>query len=141
MACPKWVLVVEDNSGDELIARRAFTSTKRTEDLVVAHHGEEAIELLNYKCSPVLVILDVKLPRVSGIEVLVAMKEDPRLRTVPVVIMTSSTEISDLGACYDLGCNAFVRKPIDFAEYMAAYEATLNFWLGKNLTLELVVER
>src|ERR1700722_7092613 len=110
MGCPKWVLVVEDNSVDELIARRAFTQAKRTEDLVVARNGQEALDLLRFKFTPVLVILDVKLPRLSGIEVLMAMKDDDRLRTVPVVIMTSSTEISDISACYELGCNAFVHK-------------------------------
>ncbi len=137
----KWVLVVEDNPSDELVARRALTRAKRSEQLLVARNGEEALEILRTRSSPVLVLLDVRLPRISGIEVLMAMKDDTRLRTVPVVVMTSSSEISDLGACYELGCNAFVRKPIDFEEYLAAYEATFNFWLGTNLPLELVVAR
>lgn len=141
MAYPKWVLVVEDNPGDELIARRAFEQANRSEQVVVARNGEEALDLLRSRFSPVLVLLDVRLPRLSGIEVLVAMKDDARLRTVPVVVMTSSNEVSDLGACYELGCNAFVRKPLDFNEYLAAYETTLNFWLGTNLPLEVVVDR
>jgi len=131
----KWLLVVEDNADDEHLARRAFRLTERRETLEVARNGEEALEMLRLKSSPVVVLLDLKLPRLSGVEVLMAMKDDRRLATIPVVVLTSSNEISDVGACYELGCSAFVRKPIEYEPFMAAMTATLNFWLSVNETL------
>jgi len=130
----KWLLVVEDNSDDELLARRAFTAANRREKLHVARNGEEALEVLKSHGSPVLVLLDLKLPRLSGVEVLMAMKDDIRLRKIPVVILTSSDETSDICACYELGCNAFVRKPVDYEPFMTTLSSTLNFWLTVNET-------
>jgi two-component system response regulator len=131
----RWLLVVEDNPDDELLARRAFTATERPETLRVATNGEEALEVLRDNDSPVLVLLDLKLPRLSGVEVIMEMKDDPRLRTIPIVVLTFSDEITDIGACYDLGCNAFVRKPIDYEEFLSVLGATLKFWLNVNITL------
>ncbi|WP_025226634.1 response regulator [Fimbriimonas ginsengisoli] len=131
----RWVLVVEDNPDDEHLVRRAFTSSSRTETLLVARNGEEALQVLRKRHSPALVLLDLKLPRLSGVDVLMAMKDDCRLRTVPVVVLTSSVEMTDVGACYDLGCSAFVRKPIDYDQFMSVFSSTLGFWLGTNLTL------
>ncbi|AIE84750.1 response regulator receiver protein7 [Fimbriimonas ginsengisoli Gsoil 348] len=101
----------------------------------MARNGEEALQVLRKRHSPALVLLDLKLPRLSGVDVLMAMKDDCRLRTVPVVVLTSSVEMTDVGACYDLGCSAFVRKPIDYDQFMSVFSSTLGFWLGTNLTL------
>jgi two-component system response regulator len=131
----RWLLVVEDNPDDEYLARRAFSAINRDETLMIARHGEEALEMLAARESPVLVLLDLKLPRLSGVEVLMAMKDDRRLSTIPVVVLSSSNEISDIGACYELGCNAFVRKPIDYDSFITALSSTLNFWLSVNITL------
>jgi two-component system, response regulator len=137
----RWILIVEDNEDDEQLARRAFGKCERTETLLVARNGEEALEILRSRSSPVVVFLDLRLPRISGIEVLVEIKDDARLRTIPVVVLTSSDEMSDIGACYELGCSAFVRKPIAYAEFMVTLTRTFDFWLGTNLTVAEAARR
>lgn len=130
------MLVVEDNLDDERLATRTFTRAGRQERFEVARDGEEALRKLRAQEPPSLVLLDLKLPRLSGIDVLLAIRDDERLRTVPVVVLTSSDERSDIAACYELGCNAFVRKPIDYEEYTGELRTTLDFWLGVNRTVE-----
>ena len=130
------MLIVEDNPDDERLATRTFSAKQRLERYKVARDGEEGLDILKAEETPALVLLDLKLPRLSGVEVLMAMKDDERLRKVPVVVLTSSDELSDRAACYDLGCNAFVRKPIDYDEYKRELTTTLDFWLGVNLTVE-----
>jgi two-component system response regulator len=130
----RWMLVIEDNPDDERLATRTFSAAQRSEDYQVARDGEEALVMLKREDKPALVLLDLKLPRLSGVEVLMAIRDDPRLKTVPVVVLTSSDEKSDRSACYELGCNAFVRKPIDYDEYRRQLTATLDFWLNVNLT-------
>lgn len=130
----RWFLVVEDNADDEMLARRAYSQTGRREKLVVAHHGEEALKLLHGQRAPALVLMDLKLPRLSGVDVLIAMKDDSTLKTVPVVIFTSSNSLTDLAACYELGCNAFVQKPIEFDRFISTYQKTLEFWLSANMS-------
>ncbi len=131
----RWMLVIEDNLDDERLATRVFARSGRPERMQIARDGEEALELLKDSQVPSLVLLDLKLPRLSGIEVLLAIRDDQRLKSVPVVVLTSSDEISDISACYELGCNGFVRKPVDFEEYVNDLNATLNFWLSVNRTL------
>ncbi len=133
----RWVLLVEDNPDDEHLGRMAFTACKRPEALLVARDGEEALTILRANCNPVLLLLDLKLPRLSGVDVLIAMKDDERLRAIPVVVLTSSDEVTDVGACYDLGCSAFIRKPVDYHQFMSIMEATLRFWLSINQTLQV----
>ncbi len=135
----RWVLVVEDNACDELIAKRAFACAGRSEQAIFARDGEQALKELRERHSPALIVLDMKLPRLSGLEVLFAINEDDRLRLVPVVVLTSSNERTDIAACYELGCKAFVHKPEDFQEYMAAYSSILDFWLKVNMTIDSVV--
>ncbi|MGV3617369.1 MAG: response regulator [Fimbriimonas sp.] len=130
----RWFLVVEDNPDDEHLARRAFGLSDHAERLLVARNGEEALKVLAENPSPIFVLLDLKLPRLSGVEVLMAMKDDERLRTIPVVVFSSSNERSDVGACYDLGCSAFVRKPLDYEEFIATFNTMLTFWLSINIT-------
>jgi CheY-like chemotaxis protein len=130
----RWMLVVEDNPDDERLATRTFKQAGRAEDWRVARDGEEALEILKAKIPPTLVLLDLKLPRLSGVDVLTAIREDTRLGHIPVVVLTSSDEKTDLAACYALGCNAFVRKPVEFSEYTQDLRTTLDFWLNVNLT-------
>ena len=127
------MLVVEDNPDDERLATRTFKQAGRSEDWRVARDGEEALEVLKAKIPPTLVLLDLKLPRLSGVDVLTAIRDSPRLANIPVVVLTSSDEKTDLAACYALGCNAFVRKPVDFIEYTNDLRTTLDFWLNVNL--------
>jgi CheY-like chemotaxis protein len=130
------MLIVEDNPDDERLATRTFQRMNRVERWEVARDGEEALDKLKNEEKPALVLLDLKLPRLSGFEVLTAMRDDERLRTVPVVVLTSSDEKTDLAACYEMGCNAFVRKPVDYEQYTHDLRNTLDFWLNVNLTLE-----
>lgn len=128
----RWILVVEDNIDDERLATRTFTKSGRTETLRTARDGEEALDLLRRLPPPLLVFLDLKLPRLSGMDVLLAIREDERLKTLPVIVLTSSNEQSDVAACFGLGCNAFVRKSIDFDQYVDELNTTLKFWLDTN---------
>ncbi len=128
----RWLLVVEDNADDERLATRTFRQTGRAEDWRVARDGEQALEMLKGPVPPTLVLLDLKLPRLSGVDVLTAIRDDPRLGATPVVILTSSDERTDLAACYALGCNAYVRKAVEFTEYTRDLKTTLDFWLTVN---------
>jgi CheY-like chemotaxis protein len=133
----RWLLLVEDNADDEHLARRSFCSSTRSEELRVAGDGQDALEKLRSdESTPVLVLLDLKLPRLSGVEVIMAMKDDDRLRTIPIVVLSSSSNATDIRACYELGCSAFVRKPLDYDRFMFAMGAIFDFWLSINETFE-----
>ena len=128
----RWLLLVEDNADDERLATRTFLQSGRKEDWRVARDGEQAIETLRSHPPPALVFLDLKLPRLSGFDVLRTVREDARFGRTPVVMLTSSDEKRDLDACYALGCNAYLRKPVDFGEYTHDLKLALEFWLGVN---------
>ena len=128
----RWMLVVEDNPDDERLATRTFKQSGRNEEWRVARDGEEALEMLKSPVPPLLVLLDLKLPRLSGVDVLTAIRDDERIGHIPVVVLTSSDERTDLAACYALGCNAFVRKPVEYGEYTPDLRTTLDFWLNVN---------
>ena len=132
------ILLVEDNPSDADLTRRALEKGHISNDLVVAEDGQEAMDYLrgegcyagrNIAQSPALVLLDLKLPKVSGLEVLRLIRADPRIRRIPVVILTSSKEEEDVGAGYDLGVNSYVRKPVDFKEFQLAIEHLGLYWL------------
>jgi two-component system, response regulator len=127
------ILLVEDNADDEELTRRAFRKNNLQNDLVVAHDGQEALDyLFNNARRPHLVLLDLKLPRVDGLEVLRRLRADERTRFVPVVVLTSSTEERDLVASYALGVNSYVRKPVDFQEFAEAARQLGMYWLLLN---------
>jgi two-component system response regulator len=134
---PRWVLVIEDDHDDELITRRVFGELAGSNCIRVARDGIEALDTLRSHDYPALVVLDLKLPRLSGVDVLMEIRDDERLRTIPVVILTSSKELSDIGACYELGCNAYVEKPLDFEEFTRTISKVFDFWLNVNMTLPL----
>jgi two-component system, response regulator len=133
-------LLVEDNKNDVELTLRAFEKSKVVNDIVVARDGEEALEYLFATGShagrdpamPEVVLLDLKLPKVDGLEVLRRMRADPRTRRLPVVVLTSSNEDKDILASYDLGANSFVRKPVDFAEFIEAARHLGLYWLVMN---------
>ena len=128
------ILLIEDNPDDEALTLRSLKKNRIANPVKVARDGAEAVDYLFDAGSvvPVLVLLDLKLPKIPGLEVLQRMRADARLRLVPVVILTSSKEDSDLIAGYTLGCNSYIRKPVDFDQFNAAIQTLGLYWLVLN---------
>jgi two-component system response regulator len=131
------ILLVEDNPDDEELTIRAFKKNNLANEIIVARDGVEALEYFFPKdgCAPPLpqlVLLDLKLPKVSGLEVLKALRADQRTRRMPVVILTSSGEERDLVDGYDLGANSYIRKPVDFDEFIDGVRQLGLYWLVLN---------
>jgi two-component system response regulator len=127
------VLLVEDNLDDERLVVRAFRKAG-IDEFVVARTGEEALNMLNDGSAqyPSLVLLDLKLPKVNGLEVLKAMRAKEETKLVPVVVFTSSDEEPDISQSYDLGANSYIRKPVDYESFMEAVQAVIVYWLNLN---------
>jgi two-component system response regulator len=130
------ILLVEDNAADVELTLRAFKKNRLSNKIHVARDGVEALEFLlgdelavSQLC---VVLLDVKMPRMDGLEVLRRMRADPRLRHLPVVMMTSSSEESDRVASYDLGANSYIVKPVDFENFTEAVRVIGTYWLLLN---------
>ena len=134
----KYLLLVEDNPDDEMLARRGCEKTLEDVLLRVAHDGAEALEMLfppeplKPLNTPDLVLLDLKLPKVSGFEVLQAIRENPRTCFIPVVVMSTSSESGDIERAYQMGANAFMRKPVSYEAFRDAMHMTCHFWLRHN---------
>jgi two-component system response regulator len=137
----KIVLLVEDNEDDEELAVLAFERSRMANKMVVVHDGQEALDYFfgtdanggrDAKTMPQLVLLDLKLPKVGGLEVLKRLRADPKTRRLPVVILTSSKEEEDLLTSYDLGANSYVRKPVDFTRFADAIQQLQMYWLVLN---------
>lgn len=135
------ILLVEDNPDDADLTRRAFTKNNIANKLVVAQDGVEALDYLfaagawtgrGEETDPTLVILDLKLPKINGLEVLRKMRADPRTRLLPVIILTSSVEEEDVIRGYDLGCNSYIHKPVDFLQFNEAVRQLSLYWLVLN---------
>lgn len=130
----KTLLLVEDNPDDVALTRRALGKNNISNEVVVAADGAEALELLlgEKRVVPALVLLDLKLPKVDGLEVLRRLRADERTRLLPVVILTSSKEQVDLVSGYSLGANSYIRKPVDFAQFAEAVRQLGLYWLVLN---------
>jgi CheY-like chemotaxis protein len=137
----KVILLVEDNPDDEALTLRALRKANVRNEVVVAHDGVEALEYLlgrnapsrpGVALLPQVVLLDLKLPRVDGLEVLRRLRENERTRFLPVVILTSSNEEEDRIAGYKLGANSYVRKPVEFAQFAEAVRQLGLYWLVLN---------
>ena len=133
----KGILLVEDNPDDELLTLRALKKHNIANDVTVAHDGVEALEYLfpdNDTNRPHfgLILLDLNLPRVDGLEVLRKVRSEERTKLIPVVVLTSSKEQEDIVASYRFGANAYVRKPVKFAEFADAVSTLGMFWLILN---------
>ena len=137
----KVILLVEDNPDDELLALRALKKNNLINEVVVAHDGVEALDYLfgageyagrDTDVMPQLILLDLKLPRIDGLEVLRRLRADGRTRLLPVVILTSSREQQDMLDGYGLGANSYVRKPVNFEQFVWAVEQLKLYWLSLN---------
>ena len=137
----KTILLVEDNPDDELFTVKALRENNIINEIIVARNGMEALDYLfgtgqsagrDLRELPQLVLLDLQLPKVDGREVLRRIRADARTRTLPVVILTSSKEESDLVATYQLGCNSFIRKPVNFEQFAAVVHQLKLYWLVLN---------
>ncbi|MCU7808961.1 MAG: response regulator [Candidatus Thiodiazotropha sp. (ex Semelilucina semeliformis)] len=132
------ILLVEDNPDDELLAMRALKKNNILNEVRVARDGAEALDYLEglaeEETLPELILLDLQLPKVSGLEVLKAIRDNPRTQLLPVVILTSSDEEKDLVSSYQLGANSYIRKPVDFSQFVEAVQQLGIYWLVLNLT-------
>ena len=131
-----FIALVEDNADDEALTMRALKKHSIANDIVVLRDGVEALEYLLAPDRPLpqLVLLDLNLPRINGLEVLQRLREEPRTKLLPIVILTSSNEERDLIEGYRLGVNSYVRKPVDFVQFSDAVRQLGLYWLVLNQT-------
>ena len=135
------ILLVEDNPDDQALTLRALKKNNIANEVVIVDDGAVALEYLfgtgqfagrDTRKRPALVLLDLKLPKVDGLSVLKAIRADDRTRMMPVVVLTSSAEENDLVKSYELGVNSYVRKPVDFSEFVEATRQLGMYWLILN---------
>jgi len=135
------ILLVEDNSEDLELTMRALRKAHLANRIQIARDGEEALEFLfceaafsgrSIKNMPRVVLLDLKLPKIDGLEVLRRIKRDPRTRTIPVVVLTSSREQNDMIESYNLGVNSYIVKPVNFDHFLEAVQNLGMYWLLLN---------
>ena len=133
---PKTILLVEDNADDEQLTLRAMRQSEVPNIIRVARDGAEALDHIFAPGArlPDLILLDLKLPKVSGLEVLQRLRGDDRTRGLPVVVLTSSDEERDILESYSLGANSYIRKPVDFDEFIDAVRQLGLYWLTMNRT-------
>lgn len=138
---PKIILLVEDNPDDEALTLRALKKNNILNEVVVAHDGVEALDFLfatgpytgrDIRIMPQIILLDLKLPKIDGLEVLRRLRADSRTKLLPVIILTSSSEETDITNGYHLGANSYVRKPVDFAQFVEAVRQLGLYWLVLN---------
>ncbi len=130
------ILIVEDDPKDVELTLTALADYQLANEVVVTRDGAEALDYLNRRGSfsmrgngnPAVILLDLKLPKVDGLEVLQSIKADPQLKAIPVVILTSSRESKDLEACYQYGVNAYVVKPVKFRDFIESVKGLGVFW-------------
>lgn len=131
----KPVLLVEDNPDDVLITRRAWKKGGLKNQLCIVNNGEEALMFLRRgegyvdAPTPCLILLDLKMPRMDGFDVLEIIKDEDTLRSIPVIILTSSERDKDIERAYQLGCNSYIKKPVNFNNFIEAITEIKRFWL------------
>jgi CheY-like chemotaxis protein len=137
----KTILLVEDNTDDEALTIRALKKGNVLNEVVVARDGVEALDYLfatgefldrSSADTPTVILLDLKLPKISGLEVLKQIRAEPTTRRLPVVVLTSSREEQDLFDSYGLGCNSYIRKPVNFDNFVTAITHLGMYWLVLN---------
>ena len=137
----KIIMLVEDNPDDEALTLRALRKNNIKNEVIVARDGVEALDYLfgtgisaerDTPIKPVVILLDLKLPKIDGLEVLRRIRADERSQLIPVVVLTSSKEEQDLLNSYSLGCNSYIRKPVDFVQFVDAVRQLGLYWLVLN---------
>ena len=137
----KIIMLLEDNADDEALTLRALRKNNIQNEVVVARDGVEALDYLfgtgayaerDTRIKPLVILLDLKLPKIDGLEVLRRLRADERTRFIPVVVLTSSKEEQDLINSYSLGCNSYIRKPVDFVQFVEAVRQLGLYWLALN---------
>lgn len=137
------ILLVEDNPDDEALTLRAFSKNGVVNPVVIARDGVEAIDYLfgtgkhqerDLSLLPAVILLDLKLPRIDGLEVLRRIRADERTVLLPVVVLTTSNERRDIEQSYQLGANSYIRKPVDYQDFVKSVGAIVTYWLTLNLT-------
>ena len=136
----RMILLAEDNPDDVALTQRALKKAKVANELAVVSNGQEALDYLfgegayadSNPPSPILVLLDLNMPKIGGLEVLKRLRADERTRLIPTVILTTSKEERDLVAGYSLGANSYIRKPVDFAQFAEAIQQLGMYWLVLN---------
>ena len=129
------ILLVEDNPDDVLITKRALSKGKISNALYVVNNGEEAIRFLrkegDYKgvCTPALVLLDLNMPKMDGFQVLKEVKNDENLRSIPIIVLTTSDRDRDIDDAYNLGCNSYIVKPVSFENFIKTVIDIKDYWL------------
>jgi len=135
------ILLVEDNADDELLALRALKKTAVPNEVVVTRDGQEALDYIfgqgkyqgrDIRILPKVVFLDLKLPKLDGLQVLRTIRQDERTKGLPVVLLTSSDEVQDMKAGYEIGVNSYINKPVDFNEFVSQVKLLGQYWLGVN---------
>ena len=143
----KVILLVEDNPDDEALTRRALMKSHILNEVVVAHDGVDALDYLfgtgtyadrDTSIQPQVILLDLKLPKLDGLGVLRRLRDDDRTRLLPVVVLTSSKEDQDLMQSYRLGANSYMRKPVDFLQFIEAVRQLGLYWLVLNEAAPLI---
>lgn len=136
-----FVLLVEDNPDDELLTIRAFQKNNIANEIIVVHDGQEALDFLfcrnsfadrDPKSTPQVILLDIKLPKLNGLEVLKAIRQNDNTALLPVVMLTSSKEERDVIESYQLGANSYIRKPVDFNQFQECVRELGLYWLVMN---------
>ena len=147
MATERPILLVEDNPDDEALTLRALSKNRISNQVIVARDGVEALDYLfctgphaerDSSVMPALVLLDLKLPRVDGLEVLRRVRADARTCLLPVVVLTTSREQQDIFEAYSLGANSYIRKPVDFERFIFAVGQLGLYWLALNEPAEVL---
>jgi CheY-like chemotaxis protein len=140
-----YILLIDDNRNDVELTRRALAKHDASHEVIVLRDGEEALDFFHGRgehnsrpsAPPIVVLLDIKMPRLNGIELLRTVKNDPSLKFIPVVMLTSSREKPDVDECYRIGANAYVVKPFDFDQFVDTVKVIVRFWAGVNETVPM----
>ncbi len=130
------ILLVEDNEGDIVLAQEALHDSKLVNQVSISRDGDEALDFLNRKGNyqqaelPDLVLLDINMPRVSGMQVLVAMKNDERLKAIPIIMLTTSSSEKEIKFAYDNHVNCYINKPVDIDRFLEVVKKIEDFWIS-----------
>lgn len=135
------ILLVEDNIGDVVLAKEAFENTGITDELIVASNGQEALEILNELSNkgilPKLILLDLNMPIINGLEFLGTMRKNDRYKFIPTILLTTSSAENDIRQAYNVGANAYLVKPFDNDEFNEMIKRMVEFWLFSAETVKI----